>query len=116
MPEGSEVADARSPLPDRLAETHEVLQAIAGLPEDFRLAIVAIDIVGLSYGEAAKTLGTREATITSRLYRARQRLASQFGDDLNTPSGSTLHLAREGSVPNGVSSGVRHNDRQAHRR
>jgi RNA polymerase sigma-70 factor (ECF subfamily) len=80
MPEDYEPPDARSPSPERMAETSEVLQAISELPEDFRLAIVAVDIVGLSYGEAAKALDAREATITTRLYRARQRIARQFAD------------------------------------
>jgi RNA polymerase sigma-70 factor, ECF subfamily len=80
MPEEYEPPDTRSPSPERMAETSEVLQAISELPEDFRLAIVAVDIVGLSYGEAAKALDAREATITTRLYRARQRIARQFAD------------------------------------
>jgi RNA polymerase sigma-70 factor (ECF subfamily) len=41
----------------------------------FRDALVAVDVVGLSYAEAARALGTREATITSRLYRARAQVA-----------------------------------------
>jgi RNA polymerase sigma-70 factor, ECF subfamily len=88
MPEDREPVDPRAPAPDRLAETAEVLRAISELPEDFRLAIVAVDIVGLSYGEAAKMLDAREATITTRLYRARKRIADQFSD------------SREGSSPN----------------
>jgi RNA polymerase sigma-70 factor (ECF subfamily) len=80
LPDGHEPVDPRSPAPERLAETNEILQAISELPEDFRLAIVAVDIVGLSYGEAARALDTREATITTRLYRARQRIARQFAD------------------------------------
>lgn len=64
--------------PDRAAEFGEIMAAIAELPDDFRLAIVAVDILGLSYGEAAQVLDTREATITTRLYRARQRIAGQF--------------------------------------
>lgn len=76
----AEPADPRSPSPERMAQHHEILDAVAQLPEDFRLAIVAVDIVGLSYGEAARALGTREATITTRLYRARQRIARQFAD------------------------------------
>jgi RNA polymerase sigma-70 factor (ECF subfamily) len=87
MPEDRDPPDLRSRAPDRMAETAEVLQAISELPEDFRLAIVAIDIVGLSYGEAARALGTPEATITTRLYRARKRIAEQFGE------------SREGSAP-----------------
>ncbi len=64
--------------PDRVAEVNEILAAIAELPEDFRLALVAVDILGLSYAEAGRALGAREATITTRLYRARQRIARRF--------------------------------------
>jgi RNA polymerase sigma-70 factor (ECF subfamily) len=76
-----EPVDPRAGLrPDRAAEIGEVMEAISELPEDFRLALVAVDVLGLSYGEAAKVLDTREATITTRLYRARQRLAKQFDE------------------------------------
>ncbi len=78
--EGFEPVDQRAPSPARAAETSEILEAVAQLPEDFRLAIVAVDILGLSYAEAATALDTREATITTRLYRARQRIARQFAD------------------------------------
>jgi DNA-directed RNA polymerase specialized sigma24 family protein len=36
---------------------------------------VAVDIVGLSYAEAAELLDVKEATITSRVYRARRQVA-----------------------------------------
>jgi RNA polymerase sigma-70 factor (ECF subfamily) len=52
-----------------------VFAAIAVLPTEFRLALVAVDIAGLSYAEAADVLGTHEATIASRLFRARERVA-----------------------------------------
>jgi RNA polymerase sigma-70 factor (ECF subfamily) len=61
--------------PEEAAETHEVFAAIADLAEDFRLALVAVDVAGLSYGEAAELLGTREATIATRLFRAREQVA-----------------------------------------
>jgi RNA polymerase sigma-70 factor (ECF subfamily) len=67
--------------PERAAEMNEVFAAIGELPEDFRLALVAVDILGLSYQEAAAALGSREATITTRLYRARQRIAREFSDE-----------------------------------
>ena len=73
--------------PHQAAEFGEILDAIGELPEDFRLAIVAVDVLGLSYGEAASVLDTGEATITSRLYRARQRIARQFADADDQPSG-----------------------------
>ena len=95
-PEGFEPADPRTPSPARAAETSEILDAIAQLPEDFRLAIVAVDILGLSYAEAATALDAREATITTRLYRARQRIATQFADADPTDSRGGAD-SREGS-------------------
>ena len=59
----------------------QVFPAIARLPESFRLALVAVDIAGLSYGEAARVLGAPEATITTRLYRARARVARELDSD-----------------------------------
>jgi RNA polymerase sigma-70 factor (ECF subfamily) len=57
--------------PERAIEVQELYAEIARLPEDFRLALVAVDVLGLSYREAARALRVREATITTRLYRAR---------------------------------------------
>jgi RNA polymerase sigma-70 factor, ECF subfamily len=76
MPEDVEPVDASTARrPDAAVEAREVFAYIAALPDDFRDALVAVDVVGLSYGEAAKLLGTKEATITSRLYRARAQVA-----------------------------------------
>jgi RNA polymerase sigma-70 factor, ECF subfamily len=61
--------------PERALEMQELYATIAALPEDRRLALVAIDVLGLSYREAARALRVREATITTRLFRARQQLA-----------------------------------------
>jgi RNA polymerase sigma-70 factor, ECF subfamily len=94
LPEDVEPADPRAPAPERIAEVNEVLEAVSELPEDFRLAIVSIDILGLSYGEAAKALDVPEATITTRLYRARRRIADRFAD--------TPERSREGSGAGGV--------------
>jgi RNA polymerase sigma-70 factor (ECF subfamily) len=74
------VADPRSGAqPERAAETHEVFDAIAALTQDFRLALVAVDVAGLSYREAAKVLDTREATIATRVFRAREQVARALG-------------------------------------
>jgi RNA polymerase sigma-70 factor (ECF subfamily) len=66
--------------PEVALEQHEVLDAIAVLPEDFREALIAVDVVGLSHREAARALGTREATISTRLFRARQRLSRALAE------------------------------------
>jgi RNA polymerase sigma-70 factor (ECF subfamily) len=50
--------------------------AMAELSEPLRATIVAVDIVGLSYKEAARSLQTRTGTIMSRLFRAREQLAA----------------------------------------
>ena len=51
--------------PEQAVETREVISRIAALSEDHRLALVAVDVLGLSYREAARALRTREATIAS---------------------------------------------------
>jgi RNA polymerase sigma-70 factor (ECF subfamily) len=61
--------------PDEAFEVREVFAHIAALPDGFRDALVAVDVVGLSYAEAAALLDVKEATITSRVYRARLRVA-----------------------------------------
>ena len=69
------IEDRHAARPEASIEAAEVYAAISALPDDFRDALVAIDVVGLSYREAAYALGVHEGTITSRLYRARQRVA-----------------------------------------
>jgi RNA polymerase sigma-70 factor, ECF subfamily len=64
--------------PERALEVQEIYATIAALPERFRLALVAVDVLGLSYREAARALRVREATITTRLFRARRRIAAQL--------------------------------------
>jgi RNA polymerase sigma-70 factor, ECF subfamily len=61
--------------PEIAVEAREVFALIAGLPEAYRDALTAVDVAGLSYAEAAELLGTKEATITSRLFRARAQVA-----------------------------------------
>jgi RNA polymerase sigma-70 factor, ECF subfamily len=84
-----ELADDRSAeRPEQALEARELYEAIAQLPEDFRLALVAVDIVGLSYSEAGRALRAREATITTRLHRARRRIAGALDDDEGRREGS----------------------------
>jgi RNA polymerase sigma-70 factor (ECF subfamily) len=64
--------------PDQALDVREVYETIAQLPQDFRETLVAIDVLGLSYREAARALGVREATITTRLFRARRQIAGRL--------------------------------------
>ena len=98
--EDLEIADrSNADQPERAIEAQAVYGAIADLPEDFRLALVAVDIVGLSYGEAGRALGAPEATITSRLHRARRRVVAAI--DPAEVDASHVAEQREGSPPPG---------------
>jgi RNA polymerase sigma-70 factor (ECF subfamily) len=71
-----EPSDARWQ-PEAALEVRALFAAISELPPDFRDVLVAVDVLGLSYAEAARVVGAKEATVTTRLHRARTRLAEQ---------------------------------------
>ena len=88
--------------PDQALEVQEVYATIAQLPQDFRDALVAVDVLGLSYREAARALGVREATITTRLFRARKQIAGQLRPEGGRRQGapdSRQAAGRDGSQP-----------------
>jgi RNA polymerase sigma-70 factor, ECF subfamily len=75
LAEVAESADPRAGLrPDRLVADREVLDAVHALESPFREAVVAVDMLGLSYKEAAAALGVPVGTIMSRLARGRDRV------------------------------------------
>lgn len=57
-----------------------VYGAIAELSDEFCAVLVAVDVMGLSYREAARALRLREGTVTSRLFRARRQVARRLGE------------------------------------
>jgi RNA polymerase sigma-70 factor, ECF subfamily len=69
---------SRATRPEEAAAAREVFAVIAALPDEFRDALVAVDVAGLTYREAAELLRTKEATITSRVFRARARVARRM--------------------------------------
>lgn len=50
--------------------------ALMSLDEGFRFAVVLCDLLGFPYVEAAQILGVQEGTIKSRIFRAREALAT----------------------------------------
>jgi RNA polymerase sigma-70 factor (ECF subfamily) len=76
--------DATTPQPPEIAEARLVHEAIATLPRALREALVAVDVLGLRYREAAHALGIRETTLTTRLHRARQRVAKTLRPEAPT--------------------------------
>jgi RNA polymerase sigma-70 factor, ECF subfamily len=72
------VADPHARDPEAAVEAGELYAAIAALPDDFRDVLVAVDVTGLSYKEAARALRIHEGTVMSRLYRARQQIVRRI--------------------------------------
>ncbi len=73
-------ADARASREDRVS-ARELMAAIASAPSRYREVVIAVDVLGLSYREAARSLRTREATVTTRLHRGRQHVAHRLMDE-----------------------------------
>jgi RNA polymerase sigma-70 factor (ECF subfamily) len=68
---------ARTGDPGGLAlEIRAVYDAIGELSPKLRGAIAAVDVLGLSYWEAARALAIRQGTLRSRLSRARDLVAA----------------------------------------
>lgn len=77
-PTGDEIDALQAP-GDLVARTIDgvvVFDALRGLTPPLREALVAVDVVGLSYREAARALRTKEGTIMSRLHRGRAQIAA----------------------------------------
>ncbi len=90
LPEQTDLIEDRDVVgPEQALGASELYARIAELPDVFREALVAVDVLGLSYREAAGALRTREATITTRLYRARLKLAQMLAAENagESPSG-----------------------------
>jgi RNA polymerase sigma-70 factor, ECF subfamily len=82
-----EPADPRTAeRPEEALQAQELFATIAGLSENHRLALIAVDIVGLSYREAGSVLGIREATIATRVFRAREQVAREHSRESDAPA------------------------------
>jgi len=56
----------------------DLAQALAGIPEEFRDAVVMHDLGGVAYEEIARTTRTNIGTVKSRISRGRKRLAESL--------------------------------------
>lgn len=87
---------------DELARLRE---AIAGLPEDQRDALVLTQLDGRSYEEAARLLSVHAGTVKSRVSRAREKLKQLFAPEgeLSSPAGvqKDKALPPRGTAPGG---------------
>jgi RNA polymerase sigma-70 factor (ECF subfamily) len=76
--------DPAAPFTDESISSRELMEAVASAPPLYRDAVIAVDLVGLSYREAARALQTREQTITTRLHRGRQHVARALSETAAT--------------------------------
>lgn len=84
--------DDGAPRHDDGFAAHEIMEAVASAPAAYRDAVIAVDLIGLSYREAADALHTRESTITTRLHRGRQHIARALKGELE-PEDQARRLA-----------------------
>src|SRR5690606_18789267 len=82
----------------------EISSALDDLPEDFRMAVLLVDVQELSYKEAAMALGCPIVTVMSRLHRGRRMLKARLFHQakalgLVDPELSAPPDVAEGSLP-----------------
>lgn len=65
---------------ERSALNQALQNCLDGLPEEFRIAVLLVDIQGLDYREASQAIGKPLGTIKSRLARGRMRLRDCLQD------------------------------------
>lgn len=72
--------------PDEIAEAREsqaqIEAAIEKIPPRFREVFLLCELQGLSYEDASGILGCPVKTISTRLFRARQRFRAALGDEI----------------------------------
>jgi RNA polymerase sigma-70 factor (ECF subfamily) len=67
--------------PQLALDAQVAYEAMLELPEPQREVIAAVDVMGLSYKEAARALRIRQGTLMSRLSRARDRVAAALEEE-----------------------------------
>lgn len=81
LPEGMDPADPKAGDNFTAVELRpDVAGALAGLPEEFRDAIVLFDIEDMALEDVAEVLEVPVGTVKSRLYRGRRLLAENLGN------------------------------------
>ncbi|WP_436794045.1 RNA polymerase sigma factor [Actinospongicola halichondriae] len=81
--DGAMIVDRAAPVDHEIAERLSVDDALAQLPDEFRLPVVLRDLGGHDYAEIAAILDIPAGTVRSRIARARGRLAQllDLGDE-----------------------------------
>lgn len=85
-----QIAEASSHTSDQGKSTEDVVlenlpdsdikNALAQIPEEFRMAVYLADVEGFSYKEIAEIVGVPAGTVMSRLHRGRKQLREKLTD------------------------------------
>jgi len=85
-----QIAEASSHTSDQGKSTEDVVlenlpdsdikNALAEIPEEFRMAVYLADLEGFSYKEIAEIVGVPAGTVMSRLHRGRKQLREKLTD------------------------------------
>jgi RNA polymerase sigma-70 factor (ECF subfamily) len=85
-----QIAEASSHTSDQGKSTEDVVlenlpdsdikNALAEIPEEFRMAVYLADVEGFSYKEIAEIVGVPAGTVMSRLHRGRKQLREKLTD------------------------------------
>ena len=73
---------------DAVAGQIDVVQALAQIPQDYRIALILADVRDLPYEEISKALDVPVGTVKSRVHRGRVALARAMGLESQDVSGS----------------------------
>lgn len=71
---------------DGVADRMALTEALAALPEEFRVPLVLRDVVGMDYAEIAETLAIPGGTVRSRIARGRARMADMMSGNSDDPT------------------------------
>jgi RNA polymerase sigma-70 factor (ECF subfamily) len=99
-----ETLEAVLPAPDHTSavlQARDVLAAVLALPDPYRHVVLAVDVAGYSYADAAQALDIPVGTVMSRLYRGRQRVIQTIEGD--PARGSTPRASGQRPASGGTS-------------
>ena len=96
---------------DAVADATDVAAGLAGVPEEFRAALVLADVEDLPYDEISAILEVPVGTVKSRVHRGRIALARAMGVGTAAPRGGEPGASRRPAVEPDTGSGTSKGDR-----
>ena len=92
LDEADENVFSLKPLQEQNLLYMDVLQKLAGLPDEQRSVILLVAVEDLSYADAASVLNIPVGTVMSRLSRARERLQQEVEGEAHIVPQKVAHL------------------------